>query len=70
MFFAQQHDLPDHRGQTSNYGPGLKITDKRVLPDFARDILSGRDIVMKSTGTSSRTFCWSQTQSSVITRCW
>ncbi|WP_018599132.1 NAD-dependent epimerase/dehydratase family protein [Mycobacterium sp. 155] len=59
VFFAQQHDLPITVVRPfNNYGPGLKITDKRVLPDFARDILSGRDIVMKSTGTPSRTFCY------------
>ena len=42
----------------NNYGPGLKITDRRVLPDFARDILGGRDIVMLSDGSPKRTFCY------------
>jgi dTDP-glucose 4,6-dehydratase/UDP-glucuronate decarboxylase len=42
----------------NNYGPGLKITDGRVLPDFARDVLSGRDIVMLSDGSPTRTFCY------------
>src|SRR2546425_9400755 len=42
----------------NNYGPGLKIADRRVLPDFARDILAGRDIVMLSDGTAKRTFCY------------
>lgn len=42
----------------NNYGPGLKITDGRVIPDFARDILSGRDIVMLSDGKPKRTFCY------------
>ena len=43
----------------NNYGPGLKITDGRVLPDFARDVLAGRDIVMFSDGSPTRTFCYS-----------
>src|SRR5262249_53398888 len=43
----------------NNYGPGLKITDGRVLPDFARDVLNGRDIVMYSDGSPKRTFCYS-----------
>jgi nucleoside-diphosphate-sugar epimerase len=43
----------------NNYGPGLKITDGRVLPDFARDVFSGRDIVMYSDGSPKRTFCYS-----------
>jgi nucleoside-diphosphate-sugar epimerase len=43
----------------NNYGPGLKITDRRVIPDFVRDALSGRDIVMLSDGAPKRTFCYS-----------
>jgi UDP-glucuronate decarboxylase len=42
----------------NNYGPGLKITDGRVLPDFAADVFSGRDIVMLSDGSPTRTFCY------------
>jgi nucleoside-diphosphate-sugar epimerase len=42
----------------NNYGPGLKITDRRVLPDFAADVLAGRDIVLFSDGTPRRTFCY------------
>ncbi len=42
----------------NNYGPGLKITDGRVIPDFARDIFAGRDIVMLSDGRPKRTFCY------------
>lgn len=43
----------------NNYGPGLKISDGRVIPDFARDIFAGRDILMKSDGSPTRTFCYS-----------
>jgi UDP-glucuronate decarboxylase len=42
----------------NNYGPGLKITDGRVLPDFASNVLAGRDIVMLSDGKPKRTFCY------------
>lgn len=42
----------------NNYGPGLKITDRRVLPDFFRDILAGRDITLLSDGRATRTFCY------------
>ena len=57
--FAQQHDLPIKMARPfNNYGPGLKITDRRVLPDFARDVLNGRDIVMLSDGSPTRTFCY------------
>ena len=42
----------------NNYGPGLKITDGRVLPDFARNVFAGEDLVMLSDGKPTRTFCY------------
>lgn len=42
----------------NNYGPGLRIDDRRVLPDFFRDALAGHDIVMLSDGRATRTFCY------------
>lgn len=57
--FARQHHLPVKVARPfNNYGPGLKITDGRVIPDFARDVLAGRDIVMRSDGSATRTFCY------------
>lgn len=57
--FAGQHGVPVKMARPfNNYGPGLKITDGRVLPDFARDVLAGRDIVMLSDGSPKRTFCY------------
>lgn len=57
--FARQYGLPIKIVRPfNNYGPGLKITDRRALPDFVRDILAGRDIVMLSDGTPTRTFCY------------
>lgn len=57
--FANQYGLPVKVARPfNNYGPGLKISDRRVLPDFCRDIFSGRDIVMHSDGSPTRTFCY------------
>lgn len=57
--FARVHGLPIAMARPfNNYGPGLKITDRRVIPDFARDVLAGRDIVMLSDGSPKRTFCY------------
>ena len=57
--FARQHGVPVTVARPfNNYGPGLKITDGRVLSDFARDILAGRDVVMLSSGSPTRTFCY------------
>ena len=57
--FARQYGLPIKVARPfNNYGPGLKITDGRVIPDFARNILDGQDIVMLSDGSAKRTFCY------------
>jgi UDP-glucuronate decarboxylase len=57
--FAEQVGIPVKSARPfNNYGPGLKITDRRVLPDYARDVLNGRDIVMLSDGSPKRTFCY------------
>jgi nucleoside-diphosphate-sugar epimerase len=57
--FAREHGLPVRVARPfNNYGPGLKISDRRVIPDFARDILDGRDIVLLSDGSATRTFCY------------
>lgn len=58
--FARQYGVPVKVARPfNNYGPGLKITDGRVLPDFAKEVLSGNDIVMFSDGSPTRTFCYS-----------
>ena len=55
----------------NNYGPGLKITDRRVLPDFARDILAGprhRHAVRRHRRRARS--ATSPTRSPATTRCW
>lgn len=42
----------------NNYGPGLDINDRRLLPDLARDMFQGNDIVQLSDGRATRTFCY------------
>lgn len=57
--FARQLGIPVKIARPfNNYGPGLKISDRRVLPDFARDVFAGRDITMLSDGSPMRTFCY------------
>jgi nucleoside-diphosphate-sugar epimerase len=57
--FAAQYGVPVAVARPfNNYGPGLKLTDRRVIPDFARDVLAGRDIELLSAGTPTRTFCY------------
>lgn len=59
VVFAKQHGVPTRIARPfNNFGPGLKINDGRVIPDFCRSILAGHDIVMLSDGTPRRTFCY------------
>lgn len=59
VVYAKYHGVPSKVVRPfNNYGPGLKITDGRVLPDFARNVMNGEDIVMFSDGSPTRTFCY------------
>lgn len=57
--FARQYSMPIASARPfNNYGPGLKISDRRVIPDFARDLFAGKDLVLLSDGSPTRTFCY------------
>jgi UDP-glucuronate decarboxylase len=59
VVFAKHYSVPVRIVRPfNNYGPGLKISDRRVIPDFVRDVMAGRDIVMLSDGRPKRTFCY------------
>ena len=44
----------------NNYGPGLNIDDKRVLPDFFNDIINQKRHRSFSDGLATRTFCYTE----------
>jgi len=57
--YWQIHNIPVKIARPfNNYGPGLKITDKRVIPDFFRDVINNRNINILSDGKATRTFCY------------
>ena len=57
--FHQVHKTPVKTARPfNNYGPGLGIHDRRVIPDFARNLLADEDIVLLSDGLATRTFCY------------
>jgi UDP-glucuronate decarboxylase len=57
--FAQKYNLPIVIARPfNNYGPGMRLNDKRVPADFAKAILENRDIEILSDGTPTRTFCY------------
>ena len=40
------------------YGPGINFNDGRVFGDFVADLVSNRDIIIKSDGRDKRSFCY------------
>lgn len=59
MLFSKQKNMPIGVVRPfNNYGPGMKINDKRVPADFALNIRDGKDITILSNGSPSRTFCY------------
>ncbi len=40
------------------YGPGMALDDGRVYADFVADVVSGRNITLKSDGRAVRAFCY------------
>lgn len=59
MLFAQKFNMPIGVARPfNNYGPGMRIGDKRVPADFALAIMQDKDIEILSNGTPTRTFCY------------
>ena len=57
--FHRVHGLPIRSVRPfNNYGPGLKLGDRRVIPDFFSEILAKKDLVLLSDGKPTRTFCY------------
>lgn len=42
----------------NNYGPGMSLTDKRVIPDIFNNIVKNQNIQIFSNGNPTRTFCY------------
>ncbi|MFO0912491.1 MAG: NAD-dependent epimerase/dehydratase family protein [Pirellulales bacterium] len=60
VVFAKHYGVPVAMARPfNNYGPGLKISDRRVIPDYCRCAMQGEPIVMYSDGSPTRTFCYS-----------
>ncbi|MCX7714779.1 MAG: NAD-dependent epimerase/dehydratase family protein [Clostridia bacterium] len=59
MLFSQKYNMPIGVARPfNNYGPGMKLNDKRVPADFAKNVVENRDIVILSNGSPTRTFCY------------
>lgn len=59
MLFAKKYQMPIGVARPfNNYGPGMRVGDKRVPADFALAVMQNRDIEILSNGTPTRTFCY------------
>lgn len=59
MLFAKKYNMPIGVVRPfNNYGPGMKINDKRVPADFAENVVENHDIQILSNGSPTRTFCY------------
>lgn len=57
--WAKQHGLTVKVARPFHtYGPGIALNDGRVFSDFVADIVSGRNIIMKSDGSAVRAYCY------------
>lgn len=59
VLYADKYSMPIGVARPfNNYGPGMKLTDKRVPADFAKAVIENRNIEILSNGTPTRTFCY------------
>jgi len=57
--FNQLHDIPVVLIRPFNvFGPGFRLDDQRVLPDFMTSVLNREPIVLLSDGRPTRAFCY------------
>lgn len=59
MVYYKQFNVPVKIIRPFNvYGPGLRLDDGRVVPDFISDALNKRQITLLSDGKATRSFCY------------
>jgi UDP-glucuronate decarboxylase len=59
QIFAHTRGLPITIARPfNNYGPGMRLGDRRLPADLAYCVMHGRDIEIMSDGTPTRTFCY------------
>lgn len=57
--YQEEYGIPVVVGRLSYlYGPGMGANDSKVVAQFTRDAVAGKDIVLKSKGAQRRTYCY------------
>lgn len=59
MAYAKEYGIPVKIARlTQTIGPGISKDDNRVFVQFAKSAISGKDISIKSSGNSSKPYCY------------
>ena len=57
--YYETHNIPVRMTRPFNiYGPGMRLDDYRVIPNFAAKALAGEPIPVYGDGRNTRTFCY------------
>lgn len=57
--YASEYNIPVKVARlTQTFGAGVSKTDNRVYAQFARSVIKGNDIVLHTTGESSKPYCY------------
>lgn len=57
--YWQQYGIPTHMIRIFHtYGPYMRLDDRRAFADFVRNVVNNEDIILKTDGTTQRTFCY------------
>lgn len=59
--YASEFSVPVKVARLSQtFGPGVSYNDNRVFAQFARCIIEGKNIVLKTDGSTTRNYCYTQ----------
>ena len=59
--YASEYKVPVKVARLcQTFGPGVSYSDNRVFAQFARSIIEGKDIVLKTDGSTERNYCYTR----------
>lgn len=57
--YLNQHGIPVKIARLAQtFGPGVSYSDNRVFAQFARSVIEGQDIILRTTGETVRNYCY------------
>lgn len=65
--YAKEYGIPVKVARlTQTFGAGVALDDNRVFAQFARSVIAGTDIILHTTGDSSKPYCYTTDCASAI----